>query len=279
MASITSSKLLNLPDNIKEIFVNISKSIRQYGDGLILAEFSLLTNQMILIEKWDSEKLKYYAENGRKIIELVIRKKSYLEEQIQHLKASKDEYIQSYYSQGLIFLCSSLEQCIKELISRIIEFDDKVLGMDAFNNIHITISDYFQLSKEDRYAFLAEHIIDNLKCGNKGKYDRYERCLEIFEMKEGRNNKYEKELISLFAYRNCIVHNSSIVDRDFVKLCPWEKKKIGEKLVIDRKYYSKKEKVISGYISEIFYRLNIRMGAPEEYLSMLRKNLDSIKFI
>jgi hypothetical protein len=276
MESKPSPKLTKLPKEFTDIFISTKDVIKRFGDGIMLTQIGVLTNRIIFLTKYDDETQSKNALDGRNLITSVLGEKNIVETKVHQLGERQSEILPVIYSQGLVFLCARLENCINEIIAAVIEYDEDILSSDAFRKISISIADYFQLQKDERYLFLAENIIKNIKCGEKGRFDKYEIGLKAFGLGDAINSKYRTELTALFALRNCIVHNGSVINTPFCKQCSWLNYIVGDQIVIDQKKYNSYERVVLGYITEIFYRLNKKMGAPIKYLESVRKNINEL---
>ena len=108
------------------------------------------------------------------------------------------------------------------------------------------------------------------------EFDKFECYLDAVGLTGGFNAEYKKTILALHHLRNCIVHNDSTVDAIFCKQCSWMNYHIGDKIVVKENDYRTYETAVLAYIQEIYYRLNKKMGAPEEFLNLLREKIDEL---
>lgn len=266
-----------LPDEFRSIFIATTNQIRRFGDVIFLAKFSFLANQIVFLADFGDEEKNSNAILCRdSIYEGFINDKEFVDKKIKLIDENHEEYIQSLYAQGLVYLWTSLESLVKRLIEALINFDKEILTSESFRKINIPIADFFLLSDDEINSYLTDLIINNLSRGYRHGIDKFECYLDAFGLSGAFNGKYKKRILILHHLRNCIIHNDSTVDVRFCKQCDWMKYHVGDRIIVSENDFKAYEESVLSYIQEIFYRLNNNLGAPEEFLKLLRKRIDEL---
>ncbi|MEW6241265.1 MAG: hypothetical protein AB1564_10705 [Chloroflexota bacterium] len=279
MTTGKSYNLNDLPEEFRKIIKYTTNQIRNFGNAMLLPEFSYDLVQLIYSVDFDDETKNSIAKDFRNLVyEAFGDNKDYFHEKANLIENKRDEYMQSLYSQGLVYHWAIIENYVKQLLAALINFDNKILEREAFGSIKIPMSEFFGLDEKDRGMFLANLIIASISSGKKPKYgvDKFEQYLEFFELNGSLNKDDKRNILALHCFRNCIVHNDSNVDERLVEHCGWLNLKLNDRIVIKDEDFRAYESSILVYIHEIYYRLNVYLGAPEITLKSLRGEIDKI---
>ena len=269
--------LENLSDKFRDIFVSTTAQIREFGDSLYLADFShMLTKLIYVVDFGDDAEKELAAKQIRDITyETFDNKKEYVDEMVGRIAEKQEKYMQNLFAQGLVFLWARLEFLVKQLITALINFDKEFLARDSLKSIKIPMAKYFGLSDDEKTGFLVDLIFDNI-CDNKYGIYKLDCYLDAVGLSGSFNERHKRNIIALHQIRNCIVHNDSIADSRFCENCSWMNYQVGDKLTVNDEDFRSYEKSVLAYIHEIFYRLNQSMGAPDQYMQLLRRRLDEL---
>ena len=258
------------------IFTSTNNQIREFGNAILLANFSYLLTQLIYSVDFRDHEKESVAEQFRSIVyETFNNQKGYVDEKVKLIEDKQEQYVQSLYAQGLVFLWARLESLVKQLITALIDLERGLLTKESFRLIKIPMTKYFELADDEKMRFLAE-LIFNSMCDHKYGIYKLECYLDTVGLSGGFNEKHKRNVIVLHQMRNCIVHNDSVADAKFCENCTWMNYQVGDKFVVTDKDFRAYETSVLAYIQEIFYRLNQSMGAPDRYLQSLRRNIDSL---
>lgn len=277
MTTQKDADLKNLPDNFRIIFTNVNRQIREFGESISLANYSFVVTQMVFLADFDDKEKNLSAEQFRKMLFEAMNnnRQDSFNEKVNLIERKQNEYIQSLYAQGLVFLWARLESLIKQLIAALIAYDNKLLAAESFKSIKIPMSKYFGIADNEKTNLLTDLIVDNL-CDSKYGFYKLECYLSAIGLSGSFNDEHKKNIITLHQFRNCIVHNDSIVDAKLHTECQWLSYKVGDKIIVTDKDFRSFEFSVLAYIQEVFFRLNKAFGAPEHYLDTLRKMLDGL---
>jgi hypothetical protein len=267
--------LENLPENFKTLFSHTTNQIRKFGNAISLVDVSFLVNQIVFNADFgDANKNSQVVSLRKLIYEGLNNNQSFIDDRMRELEENYEGYLESLYAQGLIYLWTSLESLVKQLITNLIRYDERILSASSFKKVNIPIGEFFALSEDDRAAYLTDAILANLKCGPSHGIKKFECFLNAFGLNGSFDSRYEKQVLELHHLRNCIVHNDSTADSRLCTQCKWLGYKLGDKIVITKKRLREYEKAVLAYILEIFYRLNKELGAPEIFLDTLRDKIE-----
>jgi len=279
MTQRRSYDLTDLPDRFRNIIKYATHQIRKFGDAILLPDFSFDLVQLIYSVDFEDEVKNSAARDIRNAkYGIAEGSKEYFDRQLSLIENNQEEFVQSLYAQGLVYLWAALESYIKQLCSALINFDMGILGDEVFDSIKIPMSEFFSLNDADRGMFLTNLVVANLSSGKKPKYgiDKFEQYLEAFGLNGSLNDNDKKNILTLHCFRNCIVHNDSVVDERFVEHCGWLQYKLGDGIVIKDDDFRAYESSVLVYIHEIYYRLHMNLGAPESTLKLIREELDKV---
>jgi hypothetical protein len=267
--------LANLPENFKTLFSHTTNRIRRFGNAMTLVDVSFLMNRIVFNADFGDVNKNSQVESLRKLIyEGFNSKRSFVDNKMQELEENHVEYIEDLYAHALINLWISLESLVKQLITNLIKYDERILSASSFKKVSVPIGELFALPDDDRSAYLTDIILANLKCGPSHGIKKFECSLDAFGLSGSFNSKYEKQILELHILRNCIVHNDSTVDNRLRTQCAWLGYKLGDKIVITKDRFHEYETAVLAYIAEIFYRLNKEFGAPEVFLDILKEKIE-----
>jgi hypothetical protein len=279
MGTGKSYNLNDLPEQFRKIVKYTTNQIRNFGNAMFLPEFSYDLVQLMYSVDFDDDTKNSTAKDFRNLVyEAFGDNKDYFDSKANLIENKRDEYMQSLYSQGLVYLWAILENYIKQLLAALISFDNKILERETFGSVKIPMSEFLGLDERDRGMFLANLIILNISSGKRPRYgiDKFEQYLESFGLNGSLNDEDRKNILALHCFRNCIVHNDFMVDERFVEYCGWLHLKLNDRIVIKDEDFRAYESSILVYIHEIYYRLNVYLGAPEITLKSLREELNKV---
>ena len=276
MTSNTKYELGNLPDEFRGVFLHTTKQLREFGDGIYLAEFSFLSAQILFSTDFEDIEKNSQAEVSRNLIYSVFEDNEFVDEKINQISEHWEIYTQGLFASGLVYLWTSLESFIKRLISTLIEFDKELLIEESLDKVKIPMTEYFQCEYDEIPMYLTQLIIDNLNCGHKRGINKFECILDAFGFGGPFNASHKEKLFALQQLRNCIVHNDSVVDQHFCRQCKHLGYQVGDRIEITKKEYSKYQTSVLAYIQEIFYRVNEKLGAPEFSLKQIREGINEM---
>jgi hypothetical protein len=266
----------DLPE-FKRIFVSTNNQIRNFGDGIFLAEFSFLVNEILFRGDLGDKGKNVQVEVFRNLIyEIFNNRRGFVDSNARKLAENNQFYIQNLLSQGMIYLWMSLEALVKQLIATIISFDKEILATESLKRIKIPKERLSQLDDDEKSASLTDLIINRLNCRDKYGIDRFECFLSPFELDGVFKDDHKNRVLVLHHLRNCIAHNDSIADARLCKNCGWMGFQIGDKIVVTGDEYRGYERSVLAYIGELYIRLNRKLGAPVKFLDTLRGMFDRI---
>jgi len=271
--------LVDLPDQFRNILGYTRNQIRHFGDAVFLPDFAFDMVQLMHMVDFGDEAKNSIAKDFRKLLDESIKdSKDYFSEKLDLIQNKREEYMQSLYAQGFVYLWAVLESYIKQLLATLIDFDKEILEKQAFSSVKMPMSEFFELDDDERPLFLANLIITSLSSGKGAKYgiDKFESYLKAFELDGPLNDKDKQNILMLHHFRNCIVHNDSVVDARLSKNCGWLQYKTGDRLIIKEENFRGCEDSVLVYIHEIYYRVHKLLGAPDSTLKALREILDGI---
>lgn len=131
MSNKRQYNLTNLPDNFRKLFSHTSNQIFRYGDAIKLVDISFLINQIVFFCDFGDETKNSQAESFRNLVyEGFNNEYGFVDDQMDKLKDNCQEYIDGLYTQGLIYLWTSLENLVKQLIINLINYDEKKLTVE-----------------------------------------------------------------------------------------------------------------------------------------------------
>lgn len=266
-------KLDNLPDELKQIFRNTKERIQHFGNVFFLSEFSFLTTMIVFSTEFNEDREERDIKKCRDVIYEIFDDDEFVDEKADMISEKHHEYIKSMYRQGIVYLWTSLESFIKDLILELIKFDNSYLSSEELSNINIPMSEYFSFDSEDKIDYLADLIYEKTKSSRQRGINRFEGYLKAFDLDGPFNTNHKTNIFILHQIRNCVIHNDSIVDRKFYENCKQLGYDIGDEITISQEEYRKYERSVLAYIMEVFYRLNDHFGAPDSFLNILRDRL------
>lgn len=235
------------------------------------AEFSFLVNEIVFLTDFGDKGKNSKAESMRGLIYETFRdRQDFVDNNIRELITNQQEYLQVLYAQGLVYLWTSLETLVKHLIAGLIKFDEEILEGELLRKIGPKAK-LLGLDDDEKSRYLADLIIKNRDCRDRFGADRFDCFLGVLELNGTFDGDHIQRMLALHRLRNCIVHNDSIADARLCQQVEGEKYKIGDKIVLTGDEFRVYEQTVLAYIAEIYYRLNKKLGAPEEFLSILRK--------
>ena len=107
--------------------------------------------------------------------------------------------------------------------------DESVRQNSNFEKIEIRLVDYDGLDATGRARYLIDALRSSRDGTAKSAVEQYESTLSKLKINGPLDSELRRTLIEMQQQRNIIIHNSSIVDRRFVKACPWISVQLGQK--------------------------------------------------
>ncbi len=270
-----SKQLKNLPEEFKEIFKKTSARLHEYGDIFLLTELSFMTTMIVFSTEIEEDKIKHVDE-CRKLICKAFDNEEFVKKQADYISENHQGLLEKLYRQGIIYLWTSLESFIKDLIIALIEYDDRYLSNDELKKINIPMADYFSYNDEDKILFLADLILEKTNSAHKRGVNKFEGYLKPFNLDGSLDSNHKSNIFYLQQIRNCIVHNDSIVDKKFYENCKQLGYEIGDEIKINFQQFREYEISIMAYIMKVFNRLNRNFGAPDKFLDTLKERYEAL---
>lgn len=268
--------LENLPEKFRDAFLTRKRRIQKFGEVFYLADFSFLITEIIFSQSLEDENRETIAESSRELIYEIFDSQNFVDGKVEKIIGKQDEHLQTLFRHGIIYLWTSLETFIKDFVAELISFDRELLASDKLSNVDIPMAEYFSYDDSQKNEYLSELIIGQIKGRRRLGINRYESILDAFNLSGPFDSRYKKNIFLLHQIRNCIVHNDSVADKKFCDNCGFIGYDVGDEIIITKSDYGKYEKSVLAYMMEIYIRLNKRLGAPENYMSAIRKKYDEI---
>jgi hypothetical protein len=176
------------------------------------------------------------------------------------------------YAHAVVAIWAAIETFIEDLVVcsllHYVQKDDENLQKDdegylqreSFKKIRILFVEYESLDKEDRMRYLVKELGRQTSTELKHGINRFEPILDAVDLNGPMPDEMKKTCYQLWATRNLIAHRSGIVDRRFVRLCPWLGSKVGETLKVTPQAYKSYIKFANYWMGEILVRDVVRRG-------------------
>jgi len=163
------------------------------------------------------------------------------------------------HAHTVIALWGSLETLVFDLATTWITNKPSVLKKEQFSKIKVSLSEYSNLRKAERIAFLVKEISRSLNADFKLGVNKFETILETLDLSGPVEDEVKRTLFEMSQVRNVLVHRSGIVDRRFREACPCYPTKLGEKIQIDHKKYKRYMDAIEEYILCLINRVRVKL--------------------
>ena len=164
------------------------------------------------------------------------------------------------YQSSIISLYTYLETAIKDLILELIKYHTQkntAQNIAEISNINVSLIEYMALDEEQKLIYLTTNF--EKQQGGAAPYgiERFEKLLKPFKLNGEINSAVKKSINELAQTRNNLIHKAGIVDKWFMKQCPWlyEKYKIGDKLIVNHSELENWMDVTLGYCADIEQRV------------------------
>lgn len=185
-----------------------------------------------------------------------------IRESARHARGiAKDDY-SLLYAYATVGLWSALEACIGDYLVGLILNNPRIRKLEQFGKVRISLAEFELLSEEERSRYLLDELERDVRSFHQPGIARFETIFQILGL-AGKVDELVKRkiypsttrnLLELFYVRNLIVHRDGIVDRKFLKACPWLKLKAGRKLKIHDEDYWRYLMAANKYIALVLER-------------------------
>lgn len=172
-------------------------------------------------------------------------------------------FIQVYY-QAAVSLWSTLENGVKEAATDWIRCDKSILKHDLFKRIKIRIGDYEALPEDERPAYLADLIDQEVSAPLASGINRFENVLEVLGLSGPIEDDVRTAIYQLGQLRNVIVHRRGLADRRFVAACPSLGYQVGDRVRIAPALWRDLSFASVRYLRECFVRAHVKFGVARE---------------
>ena len=110
--------LLDLPDQFRNIIKYTRDQIQHFGDAVFSTEFSFdMLQLMYKVDFADGTKNSIAKDFRNLLDESIEDSKDFFSGKLYSIENKREEYMQSLYAQGLVYLWAALESYVKQLLS------------------------------------------------------------------------------------------------------------------------------------------------------------------
>jgi hypothetical protein len=162
------------------------------------------------------------------------------------------------YELGTIKLWSILESSIDGLTIKYIRDNNEKLQLDSLMSIEGPLLPFMKLSEEEKSDFLISKLKISLRSSLKIGAGRFEALLDSVGLGGNVDPAAAKALVDLSETRHLIVHRGGVVDKTFLKKCPWRGEIVGQKLLVNRKSFGWYMAAADWYVVEIDARETLK---------------------
>jgi hypothetical protein len=143
-----------------------------------------------------------------------------------------EEGFPSIFAHATVDLWASLEAFLEDLLVRYLLHDPLARQNPVFEKIKISLVDYESMDAEERMRYLVNELEKEKDGVTRAGIDHFETMLKKIGLDGRVEPEVRQTLIELQQQRNIIIHRRSIVDRRFVRTCPWLGLQVGQKRMV-----------------------------------------------
>jgi len=177
------------------------------------------------------------------------------------------------HAHALMGLWSALEALIEDVTVAWLVAKPEVIHGPAFAKIRVPVSDYHQMSVEDRMAYVVTELQRDLKAELRQGVTRFESVLDAIGMGSGVSSDIRKAIFEIQQVRNSLAHRGGVADRRLIEACPWLGLKQGQPLVVTHEKFEYYIDAVYGYLADLINRWRVADGLEQrQYTSFPSKS-------
>ncbi|MDQ5873165.1 MAG: hypothetical protein M3547_13280 [Acidobacteriota bacterium] len=171
-----------------------------------------------------------------------------------------DEEFPVLHGQATIAVWAALESAVRLFVARWIENYKPASEVEEVQKLRVKLGEYERLQGEERYFYIVDRLEQELSSPLRSGVTRFETLLSPFGLSAEVDETARRDIFELNNVRNLLVHRSGIADRRFVDACPWLGLKVGERLKLDHRAYSRYGHAAVAYATQLIYRVGDHFG-------------------
>lgn len=200
----------------------------------------------------------------RRLDEMLSAHKTSMPEEIKNKvmnAAYTAEVINTLHKQAIVTLWSSLEAFVHDFLISWLENVPSALRNEEIGKVKVSISDFMEMSDEERRFAVLDGIKQNAKAPFKQGVNMFEVLLKPFGLSGVVDTDVRRDILELSNMRNVIVHKRGIADGRMVKACPWLNLKAGQALIVKPHRYQELALAVNKYVLTVQHRVTVHFTA------------------
>lgn len=169
-------------------------------------------------------------------------------------KNHKDSGFSYLYGLAAVRLWAILEAVVDKVIQEVLTHHPQSWDSDRVRRLKGPLIEFVKASEEERAAYLAELLSDDIGARLKPGVARFECLLSEIGLDGSIPDAVKRRLLELSGIRNVVVHRNYVADERFVERCPWLLIKPGDVVSISSIQFEKYVLASHFYVLELSMR-------------------------
>jgi hypothetical protein len=146
--------------------------------------------------------------------------------------AEVDAHFPMLHGAATILLWGALEAAVRDFLVLWMHDFPEARETPELLRIKVTLGEYERLGGEDRMRYVLGLLERNTGALLQPGAGRFDALLKIFGLRPSLSDEQRRDLLEMNAVRNVLVHRAGIADDRLLKLCPWLKVAVGDRLTV-----------------------------------------------
>jgi len=213
---------------------------------------------------------------GVRLLEPKLVDKQLKRKEIKFAKQESKMGFPTLYAWAVIGLWAHLETLIRNFLATWLKHKKSAWKIEAIDRLRIKLGEYETVPKDQKYLYVAGLLENDLGAGQKAGVNRFEVLLEPFSL-SGKTPRFVTDTIYEFSQvRNLFAHNAGIVDRHFIKSCPWIKTSLGSYFHVSAEMFTRYVAASIAYACVLICRIGTLDGVDIANVQKDITNLEKI---